>query len=271
MVFRLVKYGVVGVGSVGLLGALVFGRDVASYLGCSARSVQTAVRDSVPVEFELERARDMVEGIIPELQANIRLIAQEEVEIAALQKDIDRSQERLEEEKSRIAQQRDTLETQQVSHKRNGRQPSRQHLAHELAQRFGHYKEGQIILASKQRLLETRERSLQAAVQMLDRTRARKSQIQQQIESLAAQHRLLKAAAVTAQVQIDGSKLARAEKLLSQITKRLDIAERVLKHESEFIPIEPEDVVNEADLMSELDEYFTNEDRIAASQTPDES
>jgi chromosome segregation ATPase len=230
MIFKGMKFAAAGVAGVGLLGALIFGREMASYVRCSAKSVRTAVRDTVPVEFELQRARDMVEGIIPELQANIRLIAEEEVEIAALKKDIDQSESRLAGAKEQIADLRDTLAVQQVA---------------------------------------TRERSLEAARQMLERARERKSHLEQQIEALVAQHRLLKAESVGTQLQIDGSQLAKAEKLIGQITKRLDVAERVLRHESDLMPILGDEPVSEADLIEEVDEYFTRSGNETAAKTPD--
>lgn len=270
MIIKGLKYGAVGVTSVVLIGTLLFGNELASYVWCSAKSVQSAVKDSVPIEFELQRAREMVDGIIPELHANIRLIAEEEVEVAALKNDIVNSQQRLDAEKQQITKLRDKLTSQKVSYELNGRTYSRQGVARRLAHRFDHYKEGRVILASKHRLLETRERSLQAAVQVLERTRARKSQLRQKIEALAAQHRLLKAASVGTQVQFDGSRLTKAEKLIADITKRLDVAERVLDHESDFlIPTSPVDGVSEAELIDELDEYFRNSADIAASADRD--
>ena len=271
MIIKGIKLAAAGAAGIGLLGAVIFGRDVASYVRCSAKSVQTAVKDSVPIEFELQRARDLVEGIIPELRANIRLIAEEEVEIAALKKDIDTSGQRLAQAKMQIGSLRDKLEVQQVAYTVNGRSYSREHVARQLAQQFDHYKESQVIVASKQKLLETRERSLDAAVQMLDRTRARKRQLEQQIEGLVAQHRLLKAEAVGSQVQIDGSKLAKAERLITQITKRLNVAERVLEHEFDFIPLLDEGSISETDLIDEVDEYFTDGDEASASAPADEA
>ena len=53
MILKGLKVAAVGVTGMGLLGALVFGRDVVSYISCSANSVKTAVKDSVPIEFEL--------------------------------------------------------------------------------------------------------------------------------------------------------------------------------------------------------------------------
>jgi hypothetical protein len=265
------KIAAVGVTGIGLLGALVFGREVVSYVSCSANSMKTAVKRSVPIEFELQRARDMVEGIIPELRANIRLIAEEEVEVAALKKDIDVTTDRQAAAKQQISMLRDTLEVQQVSYSVKGRDCSRDHLAKKLAQRFAHFRESEDILASKKQLLETRERSLEAAIQVLERTRARKSQLTQQIEALVSQHRLLKAESVGTKVQIDGSKLAKAERLISQITKRLDVAERVIQRESDFLPMLDVESVNEIDLLDEVDEYFHESDQATESQSSDEA
>ena len=90
MFMKLAKLGVLSVVTIGLAGALVFGRDAFSYVNSSMRSARSAVKDAVPVEFQLRRARDLVDDIIPEMHANIRLIAQQEVEISRLSKDISR-------------------------------------------------------------------------------------------------------------------------------------------------------------------------------------
>ena len=55
---------------------------------------------------------------------------------------------------------------------------------------------------------------------------------------------------------MDNSKLAKTEKLINQIKKRLDVAERVLAHESQFVQSIPVDTVVEEDLLMQVDEYF---------------
>ncbi|MHC4230725.1 MAG: signal peptide-containing protein, partial [Planctomycetota bacterium] len=82
MVTKWLKRSVIVVAGLSVAGSLLFGKDVVSYVRSSAKSVRTVVKDSVPIEFELRRARDLVEDIIPEMHANVRLIAQEEVEVA---------------------------------------------------------------------------------------------------------------------------------------------------------------------------------------------
>ena len=102
MILRWVKWGVMGMVGLGLLGGMLFGKDMVSYVKSSAKGVRTVVKDSVPIEFELRRARDMIEEIIPEMHANIRLIAQEEVEVAALKGEITKGQESLKDEENKI-------------------------------------------------------------------------------------------------------------------------------------------------------------------------
>src|SRR5438045_5620940 len=109
MILKLAKWTVLGLAGLGIAGGLLFGRDLCSYVTSSARSVRCAVKDSVPVEFQLRRARDLVDDIVPEMQANVRVIAQQEVEIEALKDDILRSQKSLSEARTRVAKLRDGL------------------------------------------------------------------------------------------------------------------------------------------------------------------
>jgi hypothetical protein len=103
---------------------------------------------------------------------------------------------------------------------------------------------------------------------MLDRTRSRKAELEQQIEALVAQYRLVKAQAVGTKVHIDNSQLARAEKLMAQIQKRLDTAQRVLAHEADLLFDPVVDVVNESELLAEVDAHLDADfDVIAAAPT----
>jgi len=256
MVMKWLKRSVIVVAGLSLVGGLLFGKDVVSYVRSSAKSVQTAVKDSVPIEFELRRARDLLEEIIPEMHANIRLIAQEEVEVAALKVDIAKSEKSMEEEELRIAKLRDVLGETQVQYCFGGREYPRSYVKEDLACRFERFKESELVMAGKGRLLTTRENSLHAAMQLLEQTRARKTMLEDKVDALASQHRLIKAAAIGSHIQVDNSKLAQTEKLIAQIKKRLDIAERILAHESQFVQTIPVDTVVEEDLLMQVDEYF---------------
>jgi len=264
MIMKWLKRGAIVTMGCCVAGALLFGGDAASYVRSSAKSVQTAVKDSVPIEFELRRARDLLEDIIPEMHANIRLIAEEEVEVAALKASIVESENSMQDEQMRIKTLRAALETSQVRYSFSGREYPRSYVKEDLARRFEHFRESELVLASKRRLLTSRENSLHAAMGLLDRTRGRKRTLEDKIEALAAQHRLVKAAAVGSRIQFDSSKLAQTEKLIVQIKKRLDVAERVLAQESHFIQAIPVDTVVEKDLLTQVDDYFSAKEQDTA-------
>ena len=273
MVFKWLKRGVLVVAGLSLAGGLLFGKDVVSYVRSSAKSVRTVVKDSVPIEFELRRARDLLEEIIPEMHANVRLIAEEEVEVKALKVDIDRGVKAIEEEQVRITKLRDALEKPQAEYCFAGREYPRSYVKEDLARRFERFKESEVVLASKKRLLATRENSLTAAMDLLERTKSHKRMLEDKIESLVSQHRLIQAAAVGSKIQVDNSKLAQTEKLITEIKKRLDVAERVLAHENQFVQAIPVDVVEEADLLIQVDDYFKAKDqqkRLAIAECPTE-
>jgi len=253
-----------GTVGLGLLGGMLFGKDILSYAKSSAKVVRTTVKDSVPIEFELRRARDLLEEIIPEMQTNIRVIATEQVEIVALKGEIARNREALDGEQAKIKTLRVALEQPRAQYAFAGRNYSHDEVKSDLAARFERFKESEVVLASKIKVLESRERSLDAAQQMLEKTASQKRILESKIEALTSQYRLVKAASTgSSNLQMDNSKLAQTEKLIAQIQKRLDVAERVLAAESKFVEQIPVDTVVETDLMAQVDEYFDSR-----NQTP---
>lgn len=261
MVSKLIKPAALAVVGAVLLGFFLFRGSFLSYVQTSSRMVQKAAQDSVSVEFELQRARDMVDEILPQLQANVRLIAEDEVEIATLKKDIAASQEKLVQRQEKLTQLRGKMNVQQVSYRVGDHEISRDHMTQQLSQQFSRYREAELILDSKEQLLQTRQKSLQNAMLMHDRAKHQKLQLEQKIEALIAQHRLVKSSSIGTQVAVDGSQLNRADQLLAQIQRRLDVSQRVLAHESDLHEIQLDtDEVDETELLAEFDEYFTESD-----------
>ncbi|EMI44321.1 hypothetical protein [Rhodopirellula sp. SWK7] len=241
-------------------GFLLLGANFTSYIRTSTRAVQESVQDAVPLEFELRRARDLIDAILPDLQTQVRVIAEEEVAIKALENDILASTQKLHEEKATLASFRNRMRVQQVSYPIGGRMVSREQLAEQLRARLERFQQGELAITTKSDLLQKRRDGLNAALTMLDQMRNRKLQLEQKVEMLVAQDRLLKASQVDAGIAIDGSGLSKADQLLDQIETRLAVAQRVLDHEQdEFaIPLEPS-VLTEDAVLTAYDEHFGKE------------
>ena len=265
MVCKWVKRGAIATVGLTLVGGLLFGDDLISYVKSSANAIQGTVKSNVPIEFELTRAKDLLDEIIPEMHANVRRIATEEVELAALKQDIKESEDKLAEERARMAKLRDVVTIETASYRIGGKKYSHQQVVDDLSRRLDRVKEAEVVLEGKKRLVTQREATLAAAEQMLAKTQSQKAVLEDKIESLASQHRLVQAAATTSHVKLDNSKLAQTEKLIGEIQKRLDVAERVLARESDFVqPIEVS-VVDEVDLLAQVDEYLYGPSDLAES------
>lgn len=260
MILKALKVGVVGTAATLLVGGAVFGTELGSYVRSSTRCMTSAVKDNVPIEFELRRARDLLDDIIPEMHASIRSIAEQEVEVAGLKAEITDGDRALAEAKGKVGKVRECLSTPGGSFSIGQVIYSRDELKEDLARRFERTKEAELALSGKRRLLSNREKSLQAAVAMFDRTRNQRAQLESQIAALDSQHKLVQMASVGSGVQIDHSKLAQTEKLIADIKKQLDVAERVLAHKAKFVdPIPVAVSVNEKELLTEVDAYLGHE------------
>src|SRR5689334_8100416 len=144
MICKMIKVGVVGTAAALLVGGAVFGTELGSYLRSSSRAVTSAVRDNVPVEFELRRARDMLDDIIPEMHANIRQIAEQEVEIANLKAEIADNDKAVAEAKGKVAKVRDCLASPGSSFSIGQVVYTRDELKDDLAHRFERTKEAEL-------------------------------------------------------------------------------------------------------------------------------
>ncbi|MCC6510419.1 MAG: hypothetical protein IT423_15055, partial [Pirellulaceae bacterium] len=65
-------------GSVAAVGLAMWGTSGASYIRTAWHSASESVRQNVPIEFEIERARQMIKDLKPEIEANLRIVAREE-------------------------------------------------------------------------------------------------------------------------------------------------------------------------------------------------
>ena len=74
--------------AVSALGMFFLGRDALSYVGTSLGWIKDSVKNSVPIDFEIQRARRMIKDLVPDIRCNMQLIAKEEVEVEHLDKQI---------------------------------------------------------------------------------------------------------------------------------------------------------------------------------------
>lgn len=269
----MIKKTLIGLAATALVSTLVFGKDVFSYVktaGCSARD---AIKAEVPIEFEIERARGMVENLVPDIRKCMHVIAEEEVNVEHLYRDIARCDADLNKQKGEILALRHDVDLGKQTYQYASRTYSANDVKRDLACRFERFKTAESTLGSKKQILAAREKSVVAAREKLENMLADKRDLEVQIENLEARMKTLQAAQTATSVQLDNSQLARAKKLIGDLNKQLDVAQRVLDSEGKFtdlIPVEATPAVPE-DLSAQIDEYFGKQTKPVTAESADKS
>lgn len=254
---------VIGSVAVAALSGVIFGTDAYSYLTTSAKRFRTEVKANVPLEFEIERARNMVAELVPDIQKNMHIIAQEEVEIDDLRTQIARSEKNLNVEKQKLLTLCSDIGNSQGKFHYSNRVAKPGEVKTEVARRFERFQTAEATLKAKKSMLEARERSLNAAREKLDGMFSCKRDLEVEVQNLEARLKMLQAAQTTSQFNFDDSQLSRCKKTMQELKKRLDVAERVLEQDGKLIDGLGEEApeVSE-DVVEQVHRYF------GVSETP---
>lgn len=253
MVGKMVKKGVVGtVAGAGLL-ALLFGTAAPSYVRTAFHRVRHSAHDSVPIQFEIERARQQVTALEPELHRNIEAIAKAEVEIETLEREIDATQANLSKEAREIVALRKHLSTGDTR-LTNGVAYTDNEIKGELARRLDHYRTVKEIQGEKEQTLNLRKKALVAAREQNAKMRESKRVLLTQIEGIETRLRQIEATEAANEFNFDDSQLARAKQTVSELNKRVEVLARVAEQEGRIsdqgvtVVVDPNrDVVGEVD------------------------
>ncbi len=253
----MIRKALVTVGGVALLTVLFFGRDAASYVSTTCGWVKDSVKSNVPIEFEIERARRMVKNLVPDIRRNMHVIAQEEVEIERLDKEIAKTQETLAGEKAAILRLKSDLSTPQPVYHYAGRSYPIQQVKVDLANRFERFKTHEMTLASLQDMMVHRRTSLDAARQKLEGMQVAKRQLEVDVESLEAKFKVLQVAQTTSEFNIDDSQLGRVKDLIADVRARLNVAERLANTQLDMGGEIPLTEGEAEDIVDQVTQYFS--------------
>jgi hypothetical protein len=244
-------------GGAALVGVLLVGRDAMSYLRTSAGYVTDAVQESVPIEFQIERARGMIQDLVPEVRKNMHIIAKEEVEVQRLDEQIGQTETRLGKEKDQLLRLKADLGSGNDTFRYASRTYSADEVKTDLANRFERYKTGEATMASLKEIRNAREKSLTAARQKLEGMLASRRQLQVEVENLEARTQMIAAAKATSDYQFDESRLGRVKELVANLHTRLQVAEKLVNAEVSFHDEIPIDKTAPENIVEQVTEHFS--------------
>lgn len=242
--------------AVTLVGGTVFGKTAWSYLSTGAHRVTQTVEDSVPLDFQIDRARTMVRDLEPEIRRSMHVIAKEEVEVQSLDSRIETAEAKGDKEKSDIIRLQSDLKTGKSVFRYANHEYTSDEVKQDLARRFARYKTSDATLGSLRDMRDARQRNLDAARQKLAAMMAAQRQLLVEVENLEAKLKLVEVAQASSHLQLDDSQLARAKALMADIHARLDVAAKLADADTNFQEEIPLDGPAPADISDQVTEYF---------------
>ena len=243
-------------GGAALLGVLLVGREAWSYLRTSVGYVTDAVQEAVPTEFQIDRARGMIQDLVPEVRKNMHIIAKEEVDVARLDEQIGTDESRLGKEKEQLLRLRTDLTSGKGEFRYAGRSYTADEVRSDLALRFERYKTGETTLVSLREIRNARQKSLAAARQKLEGMLASKRQLQVEVENLEARVQMIAAAKSTSNYQFDDGRLGRVKELVANLRNRLEVAEKLVNAEVNFHDEIPLDKATPENIVEQVTRHF---------------
>lgn len=260
-------------GGLTLLGTgLVFGREGFSYLHTLRHHVHQTVKHEVPLDFQIERARQMAETLIPDLHHSLHVIAEQQVEIEALT-------ERVAARASELGKQKAVILSLNRDLKGSGEKSSFRYASHtytaadvqkDLERRFKRFKGAEEELKRDRQILQARESALAANREKLDSLMTAKGELDVQIAQLEARLKAVEAAESVSKLAIDNSGLSQVKRLIAELNKDLDIKQKMLDAEGEFIDLIPSESILEEtpeELSEQIEQYFEAEQPATVNPT----
>ena len=136
----MLKKALVGTSVLLVTGAFIFGRDVFSYARTWGASVRDAVKSEVPIEFEVQRARELVDKIVPDIRECMHTIAEQQVDVEHRGREIARREEELGIQKQAILTLRADLNSGSGPFQYASRTYTATQVKQDLAVRFARFK-----------------------------------------------------------------------------------------------------------------------------------
>lgn len=251
---------IIGSAAAAMVGGLIFGGELFSYVRAGAHSVRKAVKAEVPVEFEIARARSMVDQLIPDIRRCMHVIAEQQVEVEHLGQQIARRESEIGKQKEAMLALRNDLGTGRSTFIYASHSYSSNDVKRDLATRFERFKAAEEILAADQKILVARQQNLIANQDKLQGMMQAKKDLEVKLEQLQARVETIRAAETVSTLAIDDSNLSQARQLIDQLNRQLDVHQKVLDAEGQFtglIPVEKsEDLAAPKDIEQQIDAYF---------------
>jgi hypothetical protein len=244
------------VGGLAATTLVLFGSDACSYVSTTYHRLTSSVQASVPVEFQIDRARQMVRDLEPEIRRSMHVIAKEEVALEQLNQHIDANEAKTEKDKRDILRLQADLGKNKEIYRYASRSYSVDEVRQDLSRRFNRFKVADDTLSSMKSMRDARAKNLDAAQQKLAALVNARRKLEVDLQNLEAKRKLVEVAQASSEFVFDDSQLARTKELINDIRTRLDVAAKLANADVNVEFEIPLDEATPSDITDQVAEYF---------------
>jgi len=250
-------------------GGLLLGTSAVSYMKTGYHSLRDTIKEQIPLDVEIKRARDMIVDLKPEIAGNLKVIAREEVEVARLKREVEAKKATLAKSKNAILKLKDDAQSGVTYVTYNGKKFDMEQVRKDLSDRFKSYQTQEATADKLEKVLSARERNLEGARCKLDEMLAAKRQLEVEVENLQARLTMVEVAKTSNQFSVNDSRVSSVRQTVADIGTRIDVEERLtdVMDESTGIPVLSDEAP--ADLIEQITSYFDGETKAVVGSLVD--
>lgn len=233
MACSMIKKGVLGaaLGAGALYAA--FGTSAPDYVRVGLHKFRHNVKRAVPVQTEIDMARDQVARLEPALRDNIENWARASVEVEHLDREVAQIRTNLDAEKKQLIALRSYAGSGDVKLAGNSTYTAEEVKA-DLTRRYDHYTQVEQILQSKEDTLKVRREGVKAAEKQLEQMKATKQALLTKLAAVESRLKMIQTTQESNEFNFDDSALSRAKASVADLEKRLDVMSRAAEMEGKF-------------------------------------
>jgi chromosome segregation ATPase len=243
-----------------LVGGLLFGSRIGPYAQTAFKKILSSAKQSVPLTFQIDAARDQLKKIDPEIKNMVWQIAKEKAEIKRLEREVEAQSAGLGKKHEELLTLRNHLKSGETVYvATNGKAYTNVRVEEDLRHRFSMFQTAEKTKEKSEQILDLRRKSLEQALAKLEQAQVHQRELEIELENLNARQRMVSVAKTASNINIDDSQLARTKSMIDEISAKIDAEEEMLNLAPKYlgeIPVSEGDVSAQGDIAAEIDTYF---------------
>ncbi len=254
----MIKKAIIGSLALMLIAGVMLGRNAKSYIKTMGNRVGEAVKSEMDLDFEVDRARTMIDDLSPAIEECQEVVIKQQVELARMETSVAAQENKLDERQGEILALRADLKTGKDTFRYASVSYSRNDVKRDLTIRMDRYKGAEAALNRDKKIMMAQRDKLRANQQTLESMVGQKKELEVAVAQLEARLEQIEAEEAISTLAIDDSQLSQAKQLIQELNNQMDVKSAMLDNQANYtglIPVGKKTV--ERDITSEVDDYFS--------------